>query len=307
MYAQYHERGKYNWPQSGNPPIDPAFCEKFFNRVIDLIDQHHPDLLYFDDTVLPIYPASDIGLRIAAYFYNTNLARNGKLEAVLTGKGLNAEQRRALVLDVERGVTNGGEILPWQTDTCIGSWHYQRSIFEQHKYKTSGQVVQMLIDIVSKNGNLMLNIPVRGDGTIDDDEVKVVEGLAGWMASNSEGIYATRPWKVYGEGPSVTKVAPKGQFGGARDVRGYTSEDFRFTAKGDTVYAFAMAWPEDGKLTIQTLAQNSEHFPRGIAKVELLGSGAPLKFVRDASGLVINLPAEKPNDFAYGLKITPKI
>ena len=137
LYAQYHARGKYDWPQNGNPPIDTAFCEKFFNRIVDLIDKHHPDLLYFDDTVLPIYPASDIGLRIAAYFYNTNLARHGKLEAVLTGKGLNAEQRRALVLDVERGVTNGGETLPWQTDTCIGSWHYQRSIFEQHKYKTA--------------------------------------------------------------------------------------------------------------------------------------------------------------------------
>ena len=126
------------------------------------------------------------------------------------------------------------------------------------------------------------------------------------MASNGEGIYATRPWKVYGEGPSVTQAAPKGQFGGSRDVRGYTSEDFRFTVKGDTVYAFAMGWPEDRKLTIQTLAQNSENYPGDIAKVELLGAGAPLKFVRDASGLLISLPAEKPNDFAYGLKITPK-
>ncbi len=138
LYAQYHPIGSYNWQQSGNPPLDKAFIEKFFNRIIDLIDKYQPDLLYFDDTVLPIYPASDIGLRIAAYFYNTNLARNGgKLEAVMTGKGLNAEQRRALVLDVERGVTNGGETLPWQTDTCIGSWHYERSVFEQHKYKTA--------------------------------------------------------------------------------------------------------------------------------------------------------------------------
>lgn len=158
LYAQYHPLGRYNWPQTGNPPLDKAYCEKFFNRTIDLIDKYKPDLLYFDDTVLPIYPASDIGLRIAAYFYNTNLARNGgKLEAVLTGKGLNPQQRRALVLDVERGVTSGGETQPWQTDTCIGSWHYQRSVFEQHKYKTPKQVVQMLIDIVSKNGNLMLN------------------------------------------------------------------------------------------------------------------------------------------------------
>jgi len=307
LYAQYHPIGKYNWQQSGNPPLDKAFIEKFFNRIIDLLDKYHPDLLYFDDTVLPIYPASDIGLRIAAYFYNTNLARNrGKLEAVMTGKGLNAEQRRALVLDVERGVTHGGETLPWQTDTCIGSWHYQRSIFEQHKYKTPGQVVQMLIDIVSKNGNLMLSIPVRGDGTIDEDEVACLEGIAKWMAPNSEGIFATRPWKVYGEGPSVTTAAPQGQFGGARDVRPYTAEDIRFTSKGDSLYAFVMAWPADGKVTIKTLAQGSEHYPKNIARVELLGSRGPLAFSRDTTGLMVTLPETKPNDYAYVLRITPK-
>ena len=159
---QYHKPGNYNWPQSGAIRRSTRyFCEKFFNRVIDLIDQHHPDLLYSSTTpCCRSYPASDIGLRIAAYYYNTNLARNnGKLEAVLTGKGLNPDQRRALVLDVERGVTHGGETLPWQTDTCIGQWHYRRSLYEQHGYKSPRQVVQMLIDIVSKNGNLMLNIP----------------------------------------------------------------------------------------------------------------------------------------------------
>jgi alpha-L-fucosidase len=307
LYAQYHAIGKYNWQQSGEPALDKAYVEKFFNRTIDLLDKYQPDLLYFDDTVLPIYPASDIGLRIAAYFYNTNLTRNGgKLEAVMTGKGLNAEQRRALVLDVERGVAHGGEIPPWQTDTCIGSWHYERRLFEQHRYKTPGQVVQMLIDIVSKNGNLMLNIPVRGDGTIDEDEVACVEGIAGWMAPNGEGIFATRPWHVYGEGPSVTTQAPAGEFGGARDVRPYTAEDIRFTSKGDVLYAFVMAWPVDGKVTIKTLAQGSEHFPRNIARVELLGGGAPLAFSRDTTGLVVKLPATKPNDYAYAVRITPK-
>ena len=264
-------------------------------------------MLYFDDTVLPVFPASDIGLRIAAYFYNTSLARNrGKLDAVITGKGLNDEQRRALVLDVERGVTHGGESLPWQTDTCIGSWHYDRSVFEQHRYKTAGQVIQMLIDIVSKNGNLMLSIPIRGDGTIDEDEQRIVEGIGSWMGSNGEGIFATRPWRVYGEGPSVTSPAPKGQFGGARDVRPYTSEDIRFTAKGDVLYAFAMAWPENGKLTIKTLARGSADFPREVARVELLGARGPLVFAHDASGLVVNVPAAKPDDYAHALRITPK-
>jgi alpha-L-fucosidase len=307
LYAQYHALGRYGWTQDGNPPLAKAYCEKFFNRIIDVIDKHKPDLIYFDDTVMPIYPSSDVGPRIAAYLYNTNLARNGTLEAVMTGKGLNGRNvgwRDALLLDVERGVTNGGETKPWQTDTCIGSWHYQRSLFEQHKYKTSLQVVQMLVDIVSKNGNLMLNIPIRGDGTIDDDEVKVLEGLANWMQANGDGIYSTRPFKVYGEGPS-TAAQPAGRFGGARDVRKYTAEDFRFTAKGETLYAFMMEWPKDGKATIKSLARGSENFPKEIGKVELLGADGALTFTRDANGLGVNLPEKKPGDYAYALKVTP--
>jgi alpha-L-fucosidase len=223
-YAQYHQLGRYNWQQNGDPVLAKAYVEKFFNRTIDLLDKYKPDLLYFDDTVLPIYPSTDIGLRIAAYFYNTNVARNGgKLDAVITTKGLNPQQRQAIVLDVERGVTNGGESIPWQTDTCIGSWHYERRVFDQHKYKTAKQVVQMLIDIVSKNGNLMLNIPLRGNGTIDEDEHKVLEDLTAWIAPNGEAIYGTRPWEIYGEGPSATTAPTKGRFGGARDVRPYTA------------------------------------------------------------------------------------
>ena len=215
LYAQYHKAGKYDWRQTGSPPIDKAFCEKFFNRIVDLIDKYQPDLLYFDDTVMPIYPASDVGPRIAAYLYNTNLARNGKLEAIMTGKdlnGANAAWRNALLYDLENGVVSGADPVPWQTDTCIGSWHYKRSRFEQHQYKNALQVVHMLVDIVSKNGNLMLSIPVRGEGTIDDDEVKVLEGLASWIAPNGEGIYGTRPWKVFGEGPATNVRPARGQF-----------------------------------------------------------------------------------------------
>jgi len=304
LYAQYHPRGRYNWQQSGKPPLDPAYVEKFFNRIVDLIDQHHPDLLYFDDTILPIYPASDVGLRIAAYYYNTNLARNGKLEAVMTGKGLSHDQRKALLLDVERGVTNGGEILPWQTDTCIGSWHYQKSVFEQHKYKTAKQVSQMLIDIVSKNGNLQLSIPLPGNGVPDADELKFLAELTAWMDVNSEGIYATRPWKTYGEGPSVTAQAPRGQFGGARDVRPYTSEDVRFTQKGDTLYAFIMVWPESRKVVIKSLATTSPLIDgRKVEHVSLLGHWRGLKYTQDENGLVVQLPDAPPRASAVTLKI----
>jgi alpha-L-fucosidase len=301
LYAQYHKVGKYDWRQTGSPPIDKAFCEKFFNRIIDLIDKYQPDLLYFDDTVMPIYPASDVGPRIAAYLYNTNLARNGKLEAIMTGKdlnGANAAWRKALLYDLENGVSGGAESIPWQTDTCIGSWHYKRSRFEQHQYKNALQVIHMLIDIVSKNGNLMLSIPVRGEGTIDDDEVKVLEGLASWIAPNGEGIYATRPWKVYGEGPAMNVKPARGQF-----VK-YTAQDVRFTAKGDALYAFVLGWPAGGKAVIKTLVKGAATFPRDVGKVELLGAHA-VTFTHDAAGLTINLPEKKPNDYACGFKITP--
>jgi alpha-L-fucosidase len=304
LYAQHHAVGKYDWPQNGNPPLDKAVIEKFFNRTIDLIDKYQPDLMYFDDTILPIYPVSDIGLRIAAYFYNTNLARNGKLEAVLTGKILDAQQRRALVLDVERGVTNGGETLPWQTDTCIGNWHYERSLFDGHRYKTARQVSQMLVDIVSKNGNLQLSIPLPGHGMPDADELKFLEEFTAWMDVNSEGIFATRPWKVYGEGPSVTTPGPRGQFGGARDVRAYTAEDMRFTMKGDSLYAFIMVWPESRSTVVKSLAANSPQLEgRKIADVALLGFGGKLEWTQDEQGLKIKLPDQPPCASAVTLKI----
>ena len=257
LYAQYHPTGKYSWAQSENPPLAKPFVEKYFNRIIDVIDKYHPDLLYFDDTILPIYPSTDVGLRIAAYLYNTNLKRHGKLEAVITTKGLNAEQRRALVLDRERGVQEGIEALPWQTDTCIGNWHYERSLFDQHKYKTAKQVTQMLVDIVSKNGNLQLSIPLPGNGVPDADELKFLAELTAWMDVNSEGIYSTRPWKIYGEGPSVSTPSARSRFGGAADFRAYTSDDVRFTTKGDTLYAFLMVWPESRSAVIKSLATNS--------------------------------------------------
>jgi alpha-L-fucosidase len=302
LYAQYHKVGTYNWQQVGTPPIDKAFSEKFFNRIVDLIDKYQPDLLYFDDTVMPIYPATDVGPRIAAYLYNTNLKRLGKLEAIMTGKdltGANVAWRKALLYDIENGFAGGAQDIPWQTDICIGSWHYKRSRFETRDYKTAQQVVHMLIDIVSKNGNLMLSIPVRGEGTIDSVEVEILEGIAAWIAPNGEGIYGTRPCKVFGEGPSTTATVARGQ------LATYKTGDVRFTTKGDVLYAFVMVWPAGGKAVIKTLAKGAAAFPKDIAKVELLGAG-PVAFTQDAAGLTITLPDKKPNDYAFGFKITPK-
>jgi alpha-L-fucosidase len=292
---QWHTRNDRIWNE--NPPEqNPEFVRKWFLRCQDLIDKYRPDVLYFDNTELPLGQA---GLDIAAHYYNSSLKWHDKLDVVLTAKKMTESHRAAVTEDIERGVATGILPAPWQTDTCIGSWHYQRSIFDQHKYKTTPQVIQMLIDIVSKNGNLMLSVPVRGDGTIDEDEVAFLESLAKWMPINGEAIFATRPWTVYGEGPSVSGPVAAGQFGGARDVRPYTAADIRFTRKGDTLYAFMMDWPGE-QATITSLGAGKGK----VASVELLGHQGELQFTQDADGLKVKLPAEKPCDFAYALKIS---
>ena len=296
---QWHDQHDRKWTEEP-PPNNAAFVDNWFLRCQELVDKYQPDVLYFDNTELPLGQA---GLDIAAHFYNANMKNHGgRLEAVLNSKGLTPDHTGTMVLDIERG--RADRILPaaWQTDTCIGEWHYRRSLFENHRYKTADTVVKALIDIVSKNGNLLLSIPVRADGTIDDDEQKLLAGLAAWMPANREAIFGTRPFTVFGEGAPDVKGSANFNENAARP---YTAEDIRFTVKGRTLYAFALAWPSAGKITIKTLAKGSPGYPGEVAKVELLGSKGALTFVRDTSGLVVDLPEQKPHDYAYALKITP--
>jgi alpha-L-fucosidase len=314
LYAQNHVPGTklvWDWDASKGASIpDAAYCTKFFNRTIDLINKYDPDLLYFDDTILPLYQVdSQIGLKIAAHFYNSNMAlRGGELTAVLNGKQLDPQQRQCMVWDIERGRANQIEPLPWQTDTCIGGWHYDINVFKHHRYKTAQTVVQTLVDIVSKNGNLLLNIPVKGDGTIDSDEEAFLGQMAAWMDVNSECIFGTRPFTVFGEGPAADAAAtaatqPVGFNEKKQPVM--NEHDIRFTTKGSILYAIVMGWPADGKVTIKTLAAHSADYPGEVASVELLGSPGTLAWKQDAAGMTIVLPTAKPCDYAYALKITP--
>jgi alpha-L-fucosidase len=183
---------------------------------------------------------------------------------------------------------------PWQTDTSIGDWYYNKN----WKYRGADWVIHMLVDIVSKNGNLLINVVQRPDGSLDPEAEKVLEEMAAWMAVNAEAIYATRPWLVHGEGPVKAKG---GHFG---EDFAYSGKDLRFTMKGsETLYALALGWPGEGKLVIRSLAQ----FPGvtgKIAKVELLGHAGTLEFTHNAEGLAVTLPAEKPCNYAIALKIT---
>ncbi len=316
LYAQNHPLSEnsqddgtihrqWHW---GNGVAQPTkqYIEKFYKRTIELIDKYKPDLVYFDDSQLPFWPISDAGLRIAAYLYNKSISDHGELLAVINGKILDENQRKAMVWDIERGQSNNIEPLPWQTDTCIGSWHYDRSIYENRRYKSGKVVIQMLVDVVSKNGNLMLNIPVRGDGSIDELERKTVEEIGAWMQQNSESIYGTRPWKIFGEGPAQEGTAVLSAQG-FNEGKGkpFTSQDVRFAVKKDVLYATVMGWPESGSVLIRSLASGNANYPGQINKVELVSNKQPLEFERTPGGLLVRFSVEEPiGSYANVLKIS---
>ena len=306
------EDGKGQWWQGYDPQQlygrkhgireqpDEAYVRNFYSRVRDLIDQHDPDLLYFDNGGLPLGWA---GMNICAYFYNHNLrTHGGRMEAVLNVKHVPDEQAKALVADYERGVTN--RIMPyaWQSETCIGDWHYNRERFLDHSYMKPGQAVRWMVDAVSKNATFILNVPGKPDGTIDADEQAIVDAIGDWLQLNGEAIYETRPWKVYGEGAHEAKG---GAFGGETTGQ-LDARDIRFTRskRGDAVYAIVLGWPDGDRFVIQNLGTSAATKPGSVKNVELLGSHAKLDWKQTAESLTIQKPAEKPCDFAYALKVS---
>jgi len=281
---------------------DPSYVKNFYDRTRDLIDQHDPDLLYFDDSLLPLGWA---GMSIGAYFYNHRLARHGAVDAVLNVKDVPQNLRKAVVADIERGLSS--EILPnpWQSETCIGQWHYRESLFEEPGeyggYLHPADAIHWMADTVSKNGTFILNIPGRPDGTIDSKERRIIEEIGAWMKINGEAIYATRPWNIYGEGPTAIK---QGSFQGD-SIKRMTARDIRYTRNkaGTVVYAIALGWPEQ-EMRLTSLGTGAATKPGKVAHVELLGTGARPVFRQDASALHVRLPRARPKtDYAAALKI----
>lgn len=291
---RWHEEHDRIWTEDP-PPNNPEFVRKWSLRCQDLLEKYRPDMVYFDNTGLPLGQA---GLDVTAWYYNASQSWNGgMLDAVVTGKQLTPQQRSALVEDVERGFSDTLRRLPWQTDTCLGNWHYDRSLFERHGYKSAASVITRLCDVVAKNGNLMLSVPIRGNGTIDTDEVAILEALASWMKINGEAIFGTRPWKIYGEGPTQVKA---GMFG-EKDIKPFTAQDIRFTTRRGVLYALGLGWPDAATLTIKSL---SAGVPGQVQRVELLGTDQTLQYHRDARGLTIILPQQRVGDHVYAFKIS---
>ncbi|WP_263357946.1 alpha-L-fucosidase [Acidicapsa ligni] len=273
-----------------------SWKKQYFLRVKDLVDQHQPDLLYTDGHI----PFEEYGLGTVAEAYNVGgVSYRGGTESVYFSKTAEDCTVGTCVLDRERGVSDDIWPTPWQTDTCIGDWHYKAG----QKYKTAKKVIDLLVDIVSKNGNLLLNFPLPASGELDADEVRTLNGITSWMAVNAEGIYATRPWKIYGEGAS-TKVVQKSVSFNEDDKPDLGPQDIRFTTKGKTLYAFVQGWPA-GEVVIKSLSATGPQQSEKIVDVRMLGRDAACKFVQDESGLRVTLVGEKPQtaDIGIGLRL----
>ncbi|MEM6333007.1 MAG: alpha-L-fucosidase [Planctomycetota bacterium] len=291
-------------------PLDPPdwWMQNWRDRMIDLIDRYEPDLLYTDGAV----PFGEIGRSVVAHLYNRSIERtSGTLDAVYNLKSYHASGKHNFeesiseftplgghgefrpgigILDLERGGLSDILDQPWQTDTCIGNWYYRKGM----TYKSAQLVIHMLADIVSKNGNLLLNFPMLPDGSLDSEAIAVLDGLTDWFAVNGEAIYGTRPWTRYGQGRDF----PTGDFAEPNESP-LGAGDYRFVTKGpSTLFAIAMGWPDDGAFVIERLGKQR------VQRVEMLGHHGPLGFTPRGDGIRVTAPAKRPCDLAYSLKIT---
>ncbi|HPD29197.1 MAG TPA: alpha-L-fucosidase [Phycisphaerae bacterium] len=281
-------------PEKTSRP-DKAFLDDWLARTRELVDKYQPQLVWFDWWIQE--PEFEPYLReFAAYYYNKDAEWQ---KGVVINYKFKAFPDKAAVLDVERGQL--AEIRPffWQTDTSISrnSWGY----VSRQDYKTVDSLIDDLVDIVSKNGALLLNIGPKPDGTIPEAEEKILLEIGRWLEINGEAVYGTRPWKVYGEGP--TKIIE----GSMNDTKrsAFTGLDIRFTTKGDVLYATVLAWPEGDRVIIRCLARDSSLYRGEISDVKLLGCRDPVVWERTAEGLAVRLPATKPCEHAFVLRISP--
>lgn len=282
--------------------VSSAWTNDWLARAAELVEKYHPEIVYFDWWIGQPSVRADL-TRFTAFYYNSSL-KYGDHAGVINYKDY-AMQEHSAVLDVERGQLGDIRPLYWQTDTSVSdkSWGY----INNDTFKSPEFIIHELVDVVSKNGNLLLNIGPRSDGTIPEEVQQVLRDVGTWLKVDGDAIYGTRPWKIYGEGP--TRVAA-GSFQDTK-TQTYTAEDFRFTTKGSTLYAIEMAWPSNGEAVIHSLGRSSEsdasaNAPR-VESVDLLGSEAKLEFEQRQDGLHIHLPAQPPGKYAYAFRIvTPQ-
>ena len=300
----YHDNGEHGTenPLDCSPwyTVNKTFQAYWMKCVSEMIDLFQPELLYTDGA-LPFgnhwlgeeanqsIREEDYapGLEAVAKLYNTSIEKHGENQAVYLQKDRRKEIYSVGVLDIEKSQLPGIMPDPWHTDTCIGNWFYD----VHSPYKRPEQIIEMLVDIISKNGVMLLNILQRPDGTIDEDADYILDQLAGWFAINSEAVYATRPWRVFGEGETRVKID-----GFTEEKTDWTRSDYRFVQKDGAVYAFLMGAKDGESVVLRSFGEQEIH------GVELLGVGE-VPWKQEFGLLIVSLPEKLPSLCANTLKI----
>jgi alpha-L-fucosidase len=298
--------GDFYWPSMkepnhhdiySTPTPSTEYLEDWLIRTCEIVDKYKPKIMYFDwwiqhSSVKPYLK------KFAAYYYNK--ANEWGIQVAIDYKH-DAFAFGTAVVDIERGQFADIKPFFWQTDTAVArnSWCYT----EDNHYKTAEEIIKMMIDVVSKNGSLLLNIGPKADGTIPEEDKNILLKIGEWMTVNGEAIYDTHPYRVSGEGPTTVE---EGQFSDGKETM-YTRDDIRFTMKGSNLYAIVMVSPEDGKVNITTLGKQDSSIKanfNGIIKdVELLGSNQTVKWERNEEALHLSI-GHVETDMPIVFKIT---
>ena len=274
-----------------NYQLDPPsqeHMEDWLIRTCELIDRYRPQVLWFDWWINQRAWQKTLQ-KLAAYYYNR--MHEWGMEGAINYK-YDAFPNNSGVFDVERGQLSGIRKDLWQNDTSISNTSWGYTVNQQ--YKSSAEIVADLVDIVSKHGALLLNIGPRADGTIPEEEQEVLLQIGQWLRVNGEGIYDTKPWTQYGEGP--TEI-PEGAFTDTKRSA-YTAKDIRYTQKEDAIYAFVMNWSNRGVVKL-TAMENVR-----IKAVEIMGEGEVVWHQQDATGLTIHTIGRSDQGFPVGIKLT---
>ena len=276
-----------NWTYVSKP-----YGEDWLARSAEIVDKYHPDLIFFDWWIGEPDVRSYVA-QFAAYYYNQS-QKQGPV-GIINYKWFDMAEHAGL-LDIERGQLGNIRKDYWQTDTSVSnqSWGY----VEHDTFRTPIFIIDQLADVVSKNGNLLLNIGPKSDGTIPAEVQQVLLSVGRWLNVNGDAIYGTRPWKIYGEGP--TQVA-SGSFHDS-ETKPFTAKDFRFTSKGNELFAIELGWPNTPETVIHSLSKSGLG-GRRIRSVTLLGSSATLHYTQQEEGLRIELPAQPAGEGAYAFRV----
>ena len=301
LYGPKVNKGDFIYPYdpNGNKPRpdyypmgDFNFNQQWTNRLKELIDNYHPDLIWLDNKVDVI--DESYRKKFLAYYYNEAQKRNQ--EVAVTYKFEDFAQGSA-ILDVERARMSEKKSFPWLTDDSVDwkSWSH----IKNPDYKSTNRLIDVLVDIVSKNGCLLLNITPRADGTIPEPVQERLLEIGSWLDQNGEAIYDTRPWTIYGEGPTQVQEGHLSE----QQNEDNTARDIRFTQKGDVLYAIALDWPKNNELQIHSLGLDKNLLQTKITAIELIGHSEKLQWEQTAGYLSVRLPEKSLGNYAYAFRI----